>query len=165
MYRSLGVNADWISTNENAFDEYITKSSEVVRWFCHAILILLYLKTLLLNRRWKLTINIAQANRVTAHSEILIDLINVIYHSASKIGCNSHRNIWSLSCVDTFRNKTGNENKENFFIKYRDTKHTDEYAFSRLTSNELELYLKSSECKYVIKDRILSDNWRKLERI
>lgn len=57
----------------------------------------------------------------------------------------------------TFRNKTGSENKENFFIKYRNTKHTDELAFSRLTSNELELYLKSWECKYVIKDRILSE--------
>lgn len=28
-----------------------------------------------------------------------------------------------------FRNKIGNENKENFFIKYRDIKYIDEYVF------------------------------------
>lgn len=37
--------------------------------------------------------------------------------------------------VYTIRDKTGNENKEHVFIKYRDTKHADEYAsFSDLAS-------------------------------
>lgn len=31
--------------------------------------------------------------------------------------------------VYTIRNKTGNENKEHVFIKYRDTKHANEFAF------------------------------------
>lgn len=37
--------------------------------------------------------------------------------------------------VYTIRNKTGNENKEHVFIKYRDTKHANEFAlFSDLAS-------------------------------
>lgn len=98
---------------------------------------------------------IAKPTRVTPHSETLIDNIYVsnkfLYPKSGviPIGISDHHLVY------TIRDKTGNENKEHVFIKYRDTKHADEYAFlSELAStnwNSIQILKKVNEFQVIDK--------------
>lgn len=72
---------------------------------------------------------IAQQTRVTPHSETLIDHIYVSYKCVFPNSGVFPKGISDHHLVYTIKNKTGIENKEYLYIKYRDKKHADEYTF------------------------------------
>ncbi|XP_062573471.1 uncharacterized protein LOC134235355, partial [Saccostrea cucullata] len=129
VYRPPDAKAKWVSTFENVVDEIMTDSSEVVILGDFNI-------DELKNTSFKsqMEINglhqvINTPTRVTSHSETLIDHIYVsdkfLYLNSGiiPIGISDHHLVY------TIRNKTIKENKQHVYIKYRDMKHADEYAF------------------------------------